>query len=250
MQKFWLLSLIWISIAGLFFGWIRQANAEGEQEALRLLNTVKPYMGADTRITFKYTGYYGSCEGSDELLLQTGRKLSPSFGVPLTDVLSEANGHPIYTVKKELETGIEVTLTLVRPQGQTACYMVLRLDASGQPAQAGLLKWQQQASEQLMKLGIHGAWNVMTQGYTSIEEASRLYSTNEWVSQLAQAFKGKIVDSYRDAKTISVSLSSDEFQTSIMSGNHKVNVQIALHQESTTGLWRLTVGTPIITMEY
>lgn len=250
MQKSWLLSIICISIISIIFGWVRHADARSEQEALQLLNTVKPYMMSENQITFKYTGYYGTCGSIDQDILQVGKKLSQAFGIPQAEVLSESNSHPTYKAKAEVVAGAVVTVTVASPQGQSACYVVLRLDASHEAEQSDLVKWQEQASEQLKKLGIDGQWNVMVQGYVNEQEQSRQKSSVELVNTIAQAFKGKIVESYRDQNTVSASLTSEEFRSSIKSGDQKVNLQIAVHQESTTGKLRLTAGTPIITMEY
>lgn len=250
MQKSWLLSIICMSIVSIIFGWVRHADAHGEQEALQLLNTVKPYMMSENQITFKYTGYYGTCNGVAQDMLQTGKKLSHAFGIPQAEVSSESNSHPTYTAKTEVVPGAVVTVTVASPQGQTACYVVLRLDASHEAEQSELVKWQEQAGEQLKKLGISGQWNVMVQGYVNGQEQSGQKSSIELVNAITLAFKGKIVESYKDQNTVSASLSSREFQSSIKSGDKTVNLQVALHQESTTGKLRLTVGTPIITMEY
>ncbi|GFZ96287.1 hypothetical protein GCM10008018_48290 [Paenibacillus marchantiophytorum] len=250
MQKIWLISFLCLSIAGLIFGWVRQADAHGEQETLQLLNTVRPYMTSENQITFKYTGYYGACGGLDQKMLEVGKELSQKLGLPQTAVLGESNDHPIYTAAKEVVSGAEATITVASPSGQAGCYTVLRLDASPQSEQSELIKWQDQADEQLKKLGIQGQWNVMVQGYAVEQDSAGLMDSDELVNRMVRAFKGNIVERYEDQNTVSMSLASEEFQTSIQSGNNKVNLQIALHQESTSGLWRLTVGTPIITMEY
>ncbi|NRF95895.1 YwmB family TATA-box binding protein [Paenibacillus frigoriresistens] len=250
MQKSWILSIICISIISIIFGWVRHADAQGEQEALQLLNTVKPYMTSENQIIFKYTGYYSTCSGIDQNLLQVGKKLSQAFGTPQVEVLSESNSHPIYTAKSEVVPGAVVTVAVASPLGQAACYVVLRLDASDEAEQSELVNWQEQASEQLKKLGINGQWNVMVQGYVNEQEQSGQKSSTELVNAIALAFKGKIVESYKDQKTVSASLASKEFHSSVKSGNQTVNLQVAMHQESTTGKLRLTVGTPIITMEY
>ncbi|MCY9665881.1 YwmB family TATA-box binding protein [Paenibacillus alginolyticus] len=250
MQKSWLLSIICMSIISIIFGWVRHADAQGEQEAFQLLNTVRPYMTSENQITFKYTSNYGTCGGVAQDMLQTGKKLSRAFGIPQAEVLSESNSHPTYKTKAEVVPGAAVTVIVASPQGQSACYVVLRLDASHEAEQSELIKWQEQASEQLKKLGINGQWNVMVQGYVNEQEQSSQESSIKLVNAIALAFKGKTVESYKDQNTVSASLASGEFQSSIKSGNQEVNLQIALHQESTTGKLRLTVGTPIITMEY
>lgn len=249
MQKSWVKAIIAISIMGIIFGWVRHVDARGEQEALLLLSTVSPYMASEQRVTLKYTGYYGACAGTDSQLLKNGLKLSQAFDITQDDVLSESNGHPVYKGKAEMPGGAVVSLTVASPEGQSGCYVVLRLDASEKAEQAEWLKWQEEAGDQLKKLGIEGQWNVMVQGYVNEQEQSR-HNAGELVAGLARAFKGKVVEGYSDTTTISMSLATDEFQTSVKSGSQTVNLQLALHQESTTGKWRLTAGTPIITMEY
>lgn len=252
MQKNWINAILAVAIMGIIFGWVRHADARSGQEALQLLNTVKPYMMNEQQITFKYTGYYGTCAGSDLNILQTGKKLSLAFDIPQVDQLSESNSHAVYTARTEIAPGTVVTLTVASPAGSNGCYTVLRLDASERADQSELMNWQEQAGDQLKKLGIEGQWNVMVQGYVNEQEQvlSGKNSANDLAQAVAQAFQGRIVESYSDSKTISLSLASDAFQTSIQSGNQTVNLQLALHQDSTTGKWRLTAGTPIITMEY
>ncbi|MBA2943529.1 YwmB family TATA-box binding protein [Paenibacillus sp. CGMCC 1.16610] len=250
MQKNWVNAIIALSIIGLIFGWVRHADARSGQEALQLLNTVKPYMVNEQHITFKYTGYYGTCAGSDLNILQTGKKLSQAFDIPQKEQLGESNSHAVYTASMEIAHGTVVTLTVASPAGSNGCYTVLKLEASEQADQSELMNWQEQAGDQLKKLGIQGQWNMMVQGYVNDQVLYGKNSANEVIQVVAQSFKGKTVESYSDSKTISLSLASDEFQTSIQSGNQTVNLQLALHQESTSGKWRLTAGTPIITMEY
>ncbi|MBD0383772.1 YwmB family TATA-box binding protein [Paenibacillus sedimenti] len=246
MQKFWLLSIIWISITGIIFGWVRHVDARGGEDTPRLLNSIKPYMVNEYQITLKYTGYYGTCGGTEEQLLQAGKRLSEAFGLPRAETLSETNSHSIYKEKVEVVPGTVATLTVASPQGQSACYMILQLDASQASDPAKLVKWQEEKGNRLADLGIKGEWNIMVQGYV----LSGQTNTVELIESLVQEYRGKIVESYTDTKTVSVSLAADQFHSSIKSGNQTVNLQIALHQESTTGLWRLTAGTPIITIEY
>ncbi|MEW9702084.1 YwmB family TATA-box binding protein [Paenibacillus sp. SI8] len=245
MQKFWFFSILWIAITGLIFGWVRHVEAHDEQDALRLLRTAKPYMMDANGITFKYTGYYGTCDGSDAQMLQAGKQLSRAFGLPEINTLSESNAHPVYHVK---EAG--VTLTVASPQGQSGCYMVLRLDANQDSDSIKMTNWQGEANLQLQHLGIQGQWNVMVQGYVAPQMLADHKNSAALSTAIAKDFNAKIVESYSDQHTVSVSLASNEFEASIKSGSQTVNVQVALHQESTTGMWRLTVGTPVITMEY
>jgi hypothetical protein len=55
---------------------------------------------------------------------------------------------------------------------------------------------------------------------------------------------------YQEDHTVSVSLLTKKMHTAVQSGSHKVNLQMALHQNSITKVWRFTMGSPLITMEY
>ncbi|CAN7224507.1 YwmB family TATA-box binding protein [Paenibacillus sp. LjRoot153] len=249
MSKRWTQMMIGITILGLFFGWIRHVDAKAEQDAQLLLNVAKPYMQSNEQITFKYTGYFGTCDGVDAKVMGAGERLSQKFGFQsyTNEPISLKNG--IYTIKSEVAGSTVATLTIASPVGQSACYAVLRLDASGSADQAWLLKWQEQMTAQLNEQGIQGMWNVMIQG-TAAEDFSLTNDPKEFLAELVKAYEGNVVERYEDGTTFSASLVSSEFEASIRSGNQKVNVQIALHLDTTSGLWRLTIGTPIITMEY
>ncbi|CAH1232136.1 hypothetical protein PAECIP111891_06960 [Paenibacillus allorhizoplanae] len=249
MSKRWTQMIIGITILGLFFGWIRHVDAQAEQDAQLLLRVAKPFMQTNEHITFKYTGYFGTCDGVDAKVMDAGERLSNKLG--FTSYTNEPLSlkSSIYTVKSEAAGSAAATLTVASPAGQSACYAVLRLDAPGSADQAQLLKWQEQMTAKLSGQGIQGMWNVMIQG-NATEDFSISNDPKEFLTELVQAYKGNVVERYEDGTTYSASLVSSEFEASIRSGNQKVNVQIALHLDTTSGLWRLTIGTPIITMEY
>lgn len=249
MRKMWTQTMIGITIICLFFGWIRHVDAQAKQDAQLLLNVAVPFMQTNQQITFKYTGYFGTCDGLDTKVMAAGASLSQELGFRSMNNEQLPTKHGIYIVKSEVEAGAVMTLTVASPVGQSACYAVLRLDASGNAEHDRLLQWQEQMSTQLKEVGIQGKWNVMIQG-NAAEDISLQNNPKEFLAELVHAYKGNVVESYEDTTTYSTSLASPEFEASIRSGNQKVNVQIALHLDTTSGLWRLTVGTPIITMEY
>ncbi|MDR6555233.1 YwmB family TATA-box binding protein [Paenibacillus qinlingensis] len=249
MSKRWTQTVIGIILLGLFFGWVRHVDAEAEQDAQLLLSVAKPVMQTNQKITFKYTGYFGACSGVNARVIAAGQSLSQELGFRTKDNEQSSNVQGIYTVKSEVAAGAVMTLTVASPVGQSACYAVIRLDALGSVEQDQLLKWQEKMTTLLINQGIQGNWNVMIQG-NAVQDLVLENSPKEFLTDLVRSYKGYVVESYEDTTTFSLSLASSDFETSIRSGDQKVNVQIALHLDTTSGLWRLTVGTPIITMEY
>ncbi|MFC5450923.1 YwmB family TATA-box binding protein [Paenibacillus aestuarii] len=250
MHKFWLLSMLWVSITSVIFGWVHGADAKGEQDAQQIISVIQPYMSYEKHFTYKYVGYYSTCNGSEDRILQVGQQLSHAFGLPLGQDLNQEGNHSVYSVKTEIMPDATAALTVASPEAQSACYMVLRLDASQEVQLTDLLKWQEQAGGQFSKLGIGGEWNVMVQGYVPQQALVGLDDAATYLENVGHALNGEIVERYHDDHTISLSLASDKFHAYVNSGGQTVNVQMALHQDSTSGMWRLTVGTPVITSEY
>ncbi|UJF32714.1 YwmB family TATA-box binding protein [Paenibacillus hexagrammi] len=250
MKKLWLFSMIWLAITSFIFGWVRHADAQGENDSQYLLESMKPYMSETDHITFKYTGFYGSCGTSKDELVRVGSELSEEFGLPVNHELSESNGHPVYSAVTNALQSSSLTLIVAEPQNSSACYVVLRLDASSEEQLAEMLKWQEAADQHWDKLSVEGQWNVMVQGMVSQQQLSRDEDPSHFMNQMVHTFKGQVAESYTDQGTISVSLVSAGFHHFIKSGSNPIELQIALHRESDTGVWRLTAGTPVITSEY
>lgn len=57
-------------------------------------------------------------------------------------------------------------------------------------------------------------------------------------------------ESYKDISTVSRTYSIPNLNRSVMSGNQSVSAQIAVHHEDQKGTNRVTIGFPLITIEY
>lgn len=245
MRSRWVQAIILVVIVLLSFGWIRHAEAETGQDARKLLAAAEPFVNRDYKLTFKYTAYFGACEGADTAIQKAGAALASALGFPAATGGADAS---VYSSRASAVANAQASLTVASPPGQQACYAVVRLDAAGNLDESRLLNWQEQMDSKLQEQGVRGGWNVMVQGYVSSEKMAG--SPEQLLDAMILALNGKVVESYADAHTFSRSLASGAFKASVQSGGHKVNAQVALHQDSTSGEWRVTVGTPLITMEY
>jgi hypothetical protein len=70
------------------------------------------------------------------------------------------------------------------------------------------------------------------------------------LAAVAQPFLAQPREAYEDAGTYSVSYTSKALAQTVRSGRHNISLQAALHRDSESGSWRLTLGAPIITSEY
>uniref|UniRef100_A0A4Y8PSB7 TATA-box binding n=2 Tax=Paenibacillus athensensis TaxID=1967502 RepID=A0A4Y8PSB7_9BACL len=242
--------MIGMAVISWIFGWVRHAEASAGNDAERLLNAVKPFVQSETRIEFKYTASYGDCQSGDQALLATGRELSGRLGLGQAAKLGVSNDHSVYTSENRVFDGGTATLTAAHPQGQAACYMVLRLDASAQVAQTDLLDWQTRMSGLLEELNLDGAWNIMVQGEAVVDPRLGEVQAKQVTAGLLGTLDAAALESYADTGTWSVSAITAQLAGGVMSGDHRMNLQAAMHRDSVSGKWRLTVGTPIVTMEY
>jgi hypothetical protein len=243
-NKLWMFFLIVMSIAGVVAGWVHQAMANSLNDSERLINASKAFIHSDSKLTFKYTGVYGACTNQDDLR-KRGASLSNELGLPVS-LEPEHNQEHIYATEMWLNEQDSISLKLMLLEPTTECYMVLKREKMGLAVDAELNQWQKQQGSKLADLGIDGEWNVMLQGVAvgEITEPSAL------MGRLTDKLQGQVLETYQDQGTLSYSLFSDNLNAAIQSGDHLMNLQVAVHRESDTGQLRVTVGSPIITAEY
>lgn len=251
MKRIWMVGIIGLVLSALALGWTRQAiaNVDGNKDMQRLLDVTAPYMQQNRELTIKYTGNYGNCDHSDQLL-QAGQSLSKALDFPLSAELNNANHHPIYAIEKSIGKLSKASLQIIRLENSSSCYLVVRLVSSGKDDLSQANQWQKEMEQQLTKLKINGQWNFMAKGIVAYTYVQSEDSTRAIMNNIIHTADGKVVESYTDQGTISLSLSAKQFKNFIKSGEHSINLQAALHCNSLTGELRLTVATPIITAEY
>ncbi|ARW08634.1 YwmB family TATA-box binding protein [Bacillus atrophaeus] len=69
-------------------------------------------------------------------------------------------------------------------------------------------------------------------------------------NQLVKEFKAKPVENVVEPNFVSISAYTDEWNDSIMTPEHKMNLQVALRSAGMGEKHTVTVGTPIVTTEY
>ncbi|MDQ7725741.1 YwmB family TATA-box binding protein [Bacillus halotolerans] len=69
-------------------------------------------------------------------------------------------------------------------------------------------------------------------------------------NQLLNEFQARSVEHVVEPSFVSISAYTDEWKESIMTSEHKMNLQIALRSAGMGGKHIVTVGTPIVTTEY
>lgn len=68
--------------------------------------------------------------------------------------------------------------------------------------------------------------------------------------RMQSAAEAELIHAYEDGNTFSNSYVSPRFSAAVGSGDEAMNVQAAAHLNTETGVWRITLGTPAILIEY
>lgn len=209
------------------------------------------------RITVKWQGDWDSLLSSEEAAGVLATRLglsSPESGM--------VQGRTVYQSQGQIE-GIHAELDLVTLE-EGKHYAMLRMEAAGEdPALwKQLQEAQRMAGESLADEGVDPRWNAAIQGMAwpaSVKEEgegsgdSVLAATLDRLeSQIKRSAKLKLkqVEAFGDEGTASRTYRVDALPITILSGEHHVALQVAVHRNSGTGMDEITIGTPLLTVEY
>ncbi|NBI30105.1 YwmB family TATA-box binding protein [Chengkuizengella marina] len=191
----------------------------------------------------KHSSFYKNYNHQEDFV-QLGNLLMDELQMPLGESLIELN-HLVYISKVEIDKGTNLSVRLTGMNNDKSTYLTIILESNNQSLNY-LSMTKMNIESALQKLDIKVNWNLMIQGkYTnSGSEFQKLWKQLDDVLQLNE------IETYTDQRTISTSYYSPALNTKIVSGSNSMNLQVALHQNSLNEEWQLTIGSPIITIEY
>ncbi|MGO4733540.1 YwmB family TATA-box binding protein [Paenibacillus sp. 2KB_22] len=162
-------------------------------------------------------------------------------------------GHNVYrsevVVNEALgEAGVLVNVV---ETGDNGYYAIVQLSGDAHTDRKALMTVHEQVDQLLVDSGMKATWNMSVQGtaVTATEhDASQQLELIE--EQLSKNVDLVSVERYTDVASASVSYEAADLPLSIMSGSHMLNMQLAVHQIGDEMDNRVTVGFPVITIEY
>lgn len=254
MRKLWMTGLLALAaISGLTVLRVQAAMpapdlANAYADTFKLLTTAEQVMGPDAalQLTLKKNGPSLPVSGEAELLAY-GQAWSERLGMTPAAALAEQQGHAVYRQEKS-EGGCKQTLLLTSLNAGES-YAIVKTECEAFPAghAAGAAALQQQLDAATDGLQWEAAWNVMVQGSLADPTAQGAEASLRAVEKELAA---KAQERYEDEGTVSVSYASPKLSEFVWSGDRKIHLQAALRCDSQSGKWRLTLGTPVITIEY
>ncbi|NGM84660.1 hypothetical protein G5B47_19860 [Paenibacillus sp. 7124] len=200
--------------------------------------------GSPLRLVFKWQGSY---TGEAGFLPESANSLAKSLGLP-DAVQSSEEGHAAY--RSSAKTGGMKTSLFWSEMGEGASYVIVTLETNDLSRTEGMAEAADEAGSILASAGIAADWNVSLQGMSREHgEASRALKLTE------RTLEGKLpgmsaAETYTDAATASTSYTVPSLAHTAQSGKHHLALQAAVHQDDVLGGNRVTLGLPLITIEY
>lgn len=183
----------------------------------------------------------------DQQLLKTGNELSSWFELPQLKDLTEIQSQKGFAVKGTWGEETEAELRLIRQNEQTKeMYLIFRL--KGTDSLEKMQSHYKRLHNILEKIRISPIISSCIQGNINdtLDDVRQLTLIEEVIHNLS-AEKVEMLDT----KLVkSISAYSPKLGYSIWTGHQKMNLQIAAHVNKIEQKTILTMGTPIITIEY
>jgi hypothetical protein len=243
--SFILLMLLFVPIV--LIGWDYPKVIQANHDTQTMIELSKPLLQESNIILIKWSGELAGYT-TNASFQRTYNELSSQLGFQANGDLDYINGLPVLRSSRQLSNGADLQWMYVGSKDHKSSILILKLTADSDVDYKILESLQMEIQEKLANMNLEGKWNTMVQGILISTELGD--NPEALLQRISKEVKGKEQDLYADDHTLSASLLTKKLKGTVQSGSHKVNLQIALHQNSLTKEWRLTMGSPLITMEY
>ncbi|OBZ09565.1 hypothetical protein A8L34_19970 [Bacillus sp. FJAT-27264] len=236
---------------------VRDADARdiggvsGMEESLSLLSLLGQQAtqpGTPMRLVLKWQGEYSEGDDVRPAAPLTAAELAEDLGLNIPTAVEE-HGHLIYRATSSLTEDTSISL-FWSELGEGHSYVIATLE-SADLANSG--DWQDQAIQMgrlMLKSGIDAKWNASLQG-TANEQAqpkeALLMAEKNFATQIPGLAEA---ESYEDEATYSRSYTVPGLERFVVSGSHNLGMQAAVHRDGINNENRITIGFPLITIEY
>jgi hypothetical protein len=128
-------------------------------------------------------------------------------------------------------------------------YIIVTLESLDLSQELSILGIQDKVQIQFNQMNIDAEWNASVQGNVNVSQ-SIAATMKEVETKLQSHLEISQVESYQDEMTVSHSYRAPILGFNLVSGDHLMDLQTAVHQDEMLGINRITLGFPIITVEY
>ncbi|MEK5239654.1 YwmB family TATA-box binding protein [Paenibacillus sp. FSL L8-0470] len=224
------------------------SEGAGLEQGLELLVTAgrkSTEPGSSLRLVLKWQGEY-SGNAAESAKAAAGLAERLGLGTPEH---SEEDGHTTFRAAASFNPSGKTSL-FWSGIDQSRSYVIVTLETADLLKATAFQAAAQEAGVQMQAAGIEPEWNVSLQGVASTQGTPReaLVHTEQ---AIAAAISGlQAVEDYEDETTYSRSYSVPGLARYVSSGKHAVAMQTAVHKNGNNNSNRVTIGLPLITIEY
>lgn len=206
----------------------------------KMMTYAKQYLNEDWHWMLKLGIPYASNSANSNDLNVQAEEIAKLFDIaPMEDTSSPSN--PSSIVRSKQMDGMKIILRLTKLHKNQTYLTVTLAGRSDIPVEKAVAV-QAQLTHTLKSIDIEPKWNLIVQGYTdpnldwqTIQQDMEMY----WKSDFQHI--------YSEANTVSATMYTPALQRSI---TEPINLQAAMHRHSETGDIRVTLGSPLITIEF
>ncbi|ETT61009.1 hypothetical protein C173_27380 [Paenibacillus sp. FSL R7-277] len=224
------------------------STAAGElQESLALLTTLGGQAsapGAPLRLVLKWQGEYSGEEAAEAAV----QSLATRLGLGEMSSADE-EGHRAWRSAAQLSGGTQVSLFWSELGGGRS-YCIVTLETADLLGSPELPAAAADTEEAMLQAGIAAEWNAALQAPAKEQGGTQaaLLATEQLMAAELPGIQAE--ESYTDISTSSHSYSVPGLQRTVSSGNHSLALQLAVHKNVNADENRITLGMPLITIEY
>ncbi len=162
---------------------------------------------------------------------------------------AEEDGHVTYRASRALDSTSTVSL-FWSEVGQEVSYVIVTVETKDLLQAEAVQTAAADAGAQMLAAGITPEWNASLQGTSLVHESPREVLKRAEGAIAEQLGRLEAAESYEDVATYSRSYSIEGAQRYVNSGDNRIALQAAVHQNSNDNSNRVTIGLPLITIEY
>ncbi|NUU59167.1 YwmB family TATA-box binding protein [Paenibacillus agri] len=226
-------------------------GVSGMEESLSLLSLLGQQAtqpGTPMRLVLKWQGEYSEGDDLRAAGPLTAVELAENLGLNIPTGVEE-HGHLVYRATSSLTENTSISL-FWSELGEGHSYVIATLETADL-TKAG--DWQNKAiqvGKLMLKSGIDAEWNASLQG-TAKEQGEPKEALIVTEKNFANRVAGLAeAECYKDETTYSRSYKVPGLERFVVSGNHNLAMQAAVHRDGINNENRITIGFPLITIEY
>lgn len=217
-------------------------------QSLELLEAVGQEVtaaGSPLRLVLKWQGAYSGNAGDT---VREADLLAAQLGLGKA-VFSEEDGHATYRASGSPDLYSKISM-FWSELGPDSSYVIVTIETQDLLKATNIQAVAQETGTLMQAAGIAPEWNASLQGVTSLQNSPR-----EALAGIEGTIAGRLsglkaVEDYEDDTTCSRSYSVPGLNRFVNSGDQRIALQAAVHKNGNDNSNRVTIGLPLITIEY